>query len=595
MQLWSFSTTVRNPERILPFLRVLKLLEGQPFDKENQMKYQILLIQHHLYKPTNIPNKYKDIFDDPTAEIPFDIAEKVFRKQNYQDPSMRGRHSANPITKLGFSIARESVGDIQITELGNKFIKEEFEIGYAFFKSLLKLQFPNPWSTDFKAEDGFNVVPFIAALHLINRVNQHSEKRGLTQTEFSLFVPSLINYKLIDDYVGKVFEYRNSKDKQKFIYKFAQEFYQTKTPTEKQIHNFSEYGDNIMRYFRLTRYFKVAADSFGADWRIDNEPTRQVEINQILKKFSGEAILFKTTDAYLKYIADISLPKLPSEDLSNSIQIAKSLVETIFAFAKSSGTPILKSEKVLLQINFSEFNKAEIDNYILQLRQINLDIKDRKAKTVIVNNEKRIVEIIELLKDTKAVRKISPEKFEQLLSDCLKIINDEIKIKPNYPVDDDGEPISHAAGSQPDIECFYKTYNAICEVTLDSSNFQWVRESQPVMRHLREFENKYSNLHSYCLFIAPKVHEDTLYHFWTSIKHGYNGTSQRIVPMTTEQFAILLETLLLLLKKGQRYNHTDIEKLYLEIIGLTNNLKGHSDWLFAIDGVLGNWKNQIAA
>jgi hypothetical protein len=33
MQLWSFSTTVRNPERILPFLRVLKLLELQPFDK----------------------------------------------------------------------------------------------------------------------------------------------------------------------------------------------------------------------------------------------------------------------------------------------------------------------------------------------------------------------------------------------------------------------------------------------------------------------------------------------------------------------------------------------------------------------------------
>lgn len=595
MQLWSFSTTVRNPERILPFLRVLKLLEGQPFDKYNQMKYQILLIQYHLYKPTNIPNKYKDIFDNPTAEIPYKVAEEVFHKQNYQDPSMRGRHSANPITKLGFSIARESVGKIQITDLGNKFINGEFEIGYAFFKSLLKLQFPNPWSTDFKAEDGFNVVPFIAALHLINRVNQQSEKRGLTQIEFSLLVPSLKNHKLIDTYVAKVFEYRKSKDKQKFIYKFAQEFYQTNKPSEKQIKNFFEYGDNIMRYFRLTRYFKVAADSFGADWRIDIEPTRQVEINQILKKYSGEAVQFNTTQAYLDYISDISLPKLPSEDLSNSIQIAKALVEVIKNFAVTSNTNLTSGENLILSIDYNKFNKAEIDEYIVKLRQINLDIKDRKAKTVIVNNEKRIVEIINLLKDTKSIRKISPEKFEQILSDSLKIINDEIKIKPNYPVDDDGEPISHAAGSQADIECFYKSYNAICEVTLDTSNFQWVRESQPVMRHLREFENKFSKLHCYCLFVAPKVHEDTLYHFWTSIKHGYNGSPQKIVPMTTEQFAVLLETLLVLLKRGKRYNHNDIEKLYSRIIELTNSIKGHSDWLFAIDEVLYGWQKQIVA
>jgi len=350
-----------------------------------------------------------------------------------------------------------------------------------------------------------------------------------------------------------------------------------------------------MRYFRLTRYFKVSTDSFGADWRIDIEPTRQVEINQILKKFNGEAFQFKTTDDYLSYISDISLPKLPSEDLKNSIQIAKSLVQTIYEFAKNSTTEILKEEKLVLSTDYTKLNKVEIDNYILRLRQINLDIKDRKAKTEIVNNENKIFEIITLLKDTKAIRKISPEKFEQLLSDSLKIINDEIKIKPNYPVDDDGEPISHAAGNQADIECFYKTYNAICEVTLDTSNFQWVRESQPVMRHLREFENKFSNLHSYCLFVAPKVHDDTLYHFWTSIKHGYNGSPQRIVPMTTEQFAILLETLLLLLKKGKRYNHTDVEKLYEEIIDLTNSIKGHFDWLSAIDKVLTNWKNKIAA
>jgi hypothetical protein len=43
--LWSISTTVRNPERLVPFLRVLKKLEGVNFTKDIQMKYQILLIK----------------------------------------------------------------------------------------------------------------------------------------------------------------------------------------------------------------------------------------------------------------------------------------------------------------------------------------------------------------------------------------------------------------------------------------------------------------------------------------------------------------------------------------------------------------------
>jgi len=41
---WSISTTVRNPERLRDFLNILKKLEGQEFSKENQIKYQVLLI-----------------------------------------------------------------------------------------------------------------------------------------------------------------------------------------------------------------------------------------------------------------------------------------------------------------------------------------------------------------------------------------------------------------------------------------------------------------------------------------------------------------------------------------------------------------------
>lgn len=128
--LWSISTTVRNPERLAPFLRVLKDLEGVDFNRDTQIKYQILLIKERLYRPTAIPSKYKSLFDDATQKIPYSVAKDIFDSQNYQDPPMRGRQSVNPMNKLGFAIARKGSGCIQITEWENRFLAG----GYEHFK-----------------------------------------------------------------------------------------------------------------------------------------------------------------------------------------------------------------------------------------------------------------------------------------------------------------------------------------------------------------------------------------------------------------------------------------------------------------------------
>ena len=116
---WSISTTVRNPERLRDFLRVLKQLEGSDFKSKNQIQYQVLLIKERLYSPTKIPPSYRALIDDFAKEIPLDVARKIFDFQHYEDPPMRGRQSVNPLNKLGFSIAKDTAGAIKITSLGN--------------------------------------------------------------------------------------------------------------------------------------------------------------------------------------------------------------------------------------------------------------------------------------------------------------------------------------------------------------------------------------------------------------------------------------------------------------------------------------------
>ena len=590
---WSISTTVRNPERLRDFLRVLKQLEGQSFDTSNQIKYQVLLIKERIYKPLNIPVDYLKYYEEPETEIPYKVAEQIFIMQKYEDPPMRGRQSVNPLNKLGFSIAREGYGPIIITELGNKFLSDDYEIGYIFFKSLLKLQFPNPWSADFSEKEGFDIMPLITVMKLIKKINGEAEKKGLDKNEFNLFVPTLIKFDQVDEYVQRILEFRKAKNKDEYINDFAKMFYQTTTIPANKINNLFDYGDNIMRYFRLTRYFKVSMDPLGSNWIIDLEPSRKVEIEQLLDMYKGASIKFETVTDYLNYLSYIEQPLLPWEKRDNLEKVVQTLKYDTNNLIKEGKLQISQEQQTFLDMEIHDLDKNQLEKYKDQIRAFNLELKERIKKVKLMSDLNKVEEIIVTLQDIKKLREYEPEQFEKLVTEALKIINDEIQIKPNYPVDDDGEPVSHSPANKPDIECYYKKFKAIIEVTLNSSKLQWVLEGQPVMRHLRNFEIQHQNDDVFCIFIAPRIHIDTYSQFWISVKYEYNGIPQKIVPMTSEQFAMLLDTLLLLLKKGKRFSHIELYELYTNIVNESKRLVSFSNWALFIEKSLADWQQRI--
>ena len=592
---WSISTTVRNPERLRAFLRVLKKLEGEPFNKENQIKYQELLIQERLYTPTSLPPKYRSYYENPSKDMPFEIAEEIFMLKKYKDPAMRGRQSVNPLNKLGFAIARETSGPVKITTLGNLFLNSDYDIGEIFFKSLLKLQFPNPWSKSFSRKDGFNIMPFIATLKLLAKIDAVEQKKGLSKREFSVFVPLLINAMQIDEYANKIIEFRgiDKQEKDAYVYNFVKSFYKTNDVTEKIIKDLFDYGDNTMRYFRLTRYFRIETDAIGRYWRIDLEPTRYGEIKQLIDTYDGRAIEFKSQEEYISYLSDINRPELPWEQEENLKKVFFSLKTALNNFITQRNVKITPEEKLLLEKDATSLSKSDLKKYIEEMRRLNTKISLSLQKSSLKHNievAKRIIEILE--KPQHNLKKIPPEQFEKLIADALKVINDEILIKPNYPIDDYGEPISHAPGGKADIEYFYKHFVGICEVTLDCSNKQWIQEGQPVMRHLRDFENKNrGNPDTFCVFIAPKVREDTYSIFWTSVKYEYDGKTQKIIPLTTKQFAAILKKLVKYLENGRTFSHQDLYELYNKLVDKTKHLQGFSQWVSSISETINEWEN----
>jgi len=599
---WSITTTLRNPERLRDFLIVLKQLENKKWDLENQKAYQILLIKERVYGYgsnqfyNGLTQEQIDLIDDPTKEITFEQAEDIFNTKNYEDPSMRGRQSINPLKKFGFVVIKNE--KVFITSLGKLFLNENFDLGEIFFRSFIKWQIPNPESDDYKIEDGDDIKPFIGVLHLIRTVNEKSlalggKDKGISKAEFSLFGPSLINFNDVDSYAEKIIALRqklNGKNKQeqktifdKYKTTFAKEFLQSddSKKIKKLLKNLKDYGDNAIRYFRLTRYIYIR----GGGFYVDLERRRSVEINALLNFDNAQSKTFASKEKYLDYISDISQPQLPWETKEKYIEIIAKLIEDVQSYETELGVDTLEIQ------DYSKFQEAELKTYIAELRKYRRNLQDQEAHRKSQDTEaiKSYIQDLENIFDADD----KPVLLEKLSSLGLHALNDALKIQPNYPVGDDNEPTFTAPANTPDIECFYESFNAICEVTMLTGRDQWYNEGQPVMRHLRDFESKHNDKSSYCLFIAPKMHRDTINTFWTAIKYEYEGSKQRIIPLSISNFVSLLNILVQIKAENKFLKHSEIARLYDEIINSSNSFNESNEWLKNIPVAISSWQKSL--
>lgn len=604
-KLWSLSTTVRNPERILPFLQVLKEIDGESFDESGQVKFQTLLIQNRLYKPTGLSPAYLDLYDPLKDKMTYAQAEEIFEHMKInsdtlsEDRGLRGRTSVAPLTKMGLAIAKQSSGQIKITDLGNAFLKNEIDIGDVYFRFFIKWQIPNPDSNDYSNDGTYNIKPFIGALHLINKVNKKeinrgNEPKGLSKEEFNLFITSLVNFKDIDLYADKIIELRdlligkNRQEKREIIdnykHEFAIDFLKTNDPIKvnKLISNLDEYGDNAIRYFRLTRYFHIRGNGFY----IDIEPRRSVEINNLLEHDTSEAIVFNNKEEYLEYISDITKPKLPWETKDKYIEIIKKLIEDIKTYEEKLALP---EEH---RLDFVNIPDKELKSYTEELRLYRRKLQDEDNHRLSQSFDK-IKEYINTLENIYDYDD-KPIILEKYVSLGLNALNDALQIKPNYPVGDDNEPTFTAPAGKPDIECYYNKFNSICEVTMLGGRDQWYNEGQPVMRHLRDFENRYDDKKTYCIFIAPTLHRDTINTFWTSVKYEYEGIKQKIIPLTIDNFIKLLTILYETKQNGRSFKHSDLEKLYEDVLLKTESVANATEWIGIIPSVISNWQESLS-
>lgn len=262
--LWSISTTVREAERIVGFLKTAVELDGQVWNKASQIKFQVLLIKNRQYLNVSdnaqtfnkLNSRQSALLKDKSVDMTYEQALDIFNAKDYEDPPMRGRQSMAPLQKLGlvYVVDKDEQKIVQVTEVGKKLAADKIEFSDFMLDSLLKFQYPNPYEGGFK---NWNTKPFINTLRLVKRVNELCEQsgrkaKGVSTLEFGVSALSLRSYLLVDSTAAQVLKFRESYESyhddaerdifvENYIRSYLSDF-------QNPVKNVREYTDNMVRY-----------------------------------------------------------------------------------------------------------------------------------------------------------------------------------------------------------------------------------------------------------------------------------------------------------------------------------------------------------
>ena len=307
-------------------------------------------------------------------------------------------------------------------------------------------------------------------------------------------------------------------------------------------------------------------------------------INSILENDNGAAKEY-TQDDWIKYYGTYGAYDLPFDTIEKLTEIFNEILLDINSLENK-----LHIEKTVLTCPDS---KSEIKEAIVKLRTKRVSLQNLEIKFDYNNDLSKIDEAIEALSNIRNLDLKPSIALEKWTNVALNIINDSLLIKPNSIVGDDNEPTFTAPAGVPDIECYYDSFNATCEVTMLSSRDQWYNEGQPVMRHLRDFELSNNNKDCYCLFVAPFLHRDTINTYYQSVKYEYEGTKQKIIPITIKQLIKILKTVASIKRANKDFKHTYIKQLYDDILLSISDATSTSWVEQKIPAVITQWENNM--
>lgn len=549
-----FITSPRTPLKMVPEIKLLvEEFSGEVWNPKTQEEFM------------------KALVDTPFFE----------GKGSYKDMafSARDRITRGP-KALGFVDLKPK---IELTSAGENFLNEALQ-EEALLRQLLKFQLPSPYHKTTEAAEGvFRVKPFLEIIRLIYTL------KSITFDEVMIFGMQLTDYNKFEDIVDRIYKFREEKKNTHKSYKtfmgetlanelkeiFRDEISHGETKTREsndasianfiktKASNLRDYTDACFRYLRATGI--VTISQRGKSLSI--LPEKESEVEFFLKNISREPVYVNSERLYKEYLFNASLPVLYTdnrENLENEVSRLNIIDET-----------------TLKGMNNFEL-KSTLREFVTQRREnlINDQIERLKSYSEYLDIEK-------VYKEIKAKNYYdTPLMLEWNTWRAMTMIDGGV-IKANLKFDDEGQPMSTAAGNMADIVCDYENFALAVEVTMQSGQKQYESEGEPVSRHLAKLK-KECEKEAYCFFIAPKINEACIAHFYTLhlTNIAYYGGTSIILPLELSVFEQMIKQS----NEAQiKPTKEKIEELCKYSMEVAQKVQSEKEWYNAIKEKALNW------
>jgi hypothetical protein len=478
----AFDTAVRNPERYIDILAVVKDFEGEILDDDT-----LLNIVSTLYLENVVTSSEISINENTTISDIRDLAIQVNSSRNADGGFPKGYQSRfwtymRALSELGFVFARYSQ-EFRLSKTAKMLIDRDIDEQEAFSIQAMKYNRKSPYRN---VSNDFNFFKFILMVLL-----------KLKETNKSLSYEQFIIATFSKD--GNVENFLEIIENNKFkdydtTFEFIKENYSLTTNYQTTM---QDYPDVVRRFFIISGFITI--------------------------KYSGKKLI-QINENKLDYIKEIcNIDFNLTDDEKND--------ENLFFQKFESCTDIFLD----LLYKYREQDKIIGDIYTEQLYNI---IKDYNiTEDVIIKSIEKIGSKTTIIEEFKEIPE--PLKLEFFISILIALkYKSHFIIRPNYKADHIGKPYSHAPGNTGDIEVFSKTIYWLIEVTLIRNKTQQLNhETTSVIRHLFSNDEFANHFIKYLSFIAPQVHQDTQEFFDYQIVKSKNDTHRiYIKPYSIREF-----------------------------------------------------------
>ena len=470
----SFSTTMRNPDRIADFLNCLLPYEGMTLTNELIDKVVRKVIREKLYRPNYISRVpgLKEIYASDDEQFDEEQLDEIIAGSPQQhkeagfDKGWPSRFDTWYKLSMEFGFVSYAMGSkIEISKTGHMLIDalneqpvNEQKIQNVFLNAMMKYQIRNPYRKN-KNDN----VPLLLLLQVIRKLREENpESTGIFRQEISFFICWTDND--ADALYQKIKEFRNAHKfgqyTDEIVYEECLKIMGYTEEDKKYIKMEKVTGESVDEYIRKMRSTGII--SLRGNGRfIDFNNLELEKINYVLAHYSTYTI-FTDKRAYFAYMGEID--------------------EHILDIQRTADTDEDDIRKAALQRYAENYAPQDI---FLELRNVCNKKESRDPVFRIIS---------------------APARLEFLTSIALVQNLKNLDVNPNYVIDDEGLPTCTAAGGMADIVCQDTVNVCLVEVTLMCGRQQVHNELLPICRHLAEAKKKKEETVS--IFVAPRIHED---------------------------------------------------------------------------------------